>query len=272
MSYNLWNYTNSNPINFTDPTGNHPADGCGDLATALNQVNSGQPDYRGLCIVQKLMKPDPNDDINTYVAAGVAIESQLYNPGTDTRDSYNNWINKLFNPFDPYHTGLGICNISDKQMQTPFGEPIDEPGKDNHQLGLGLGDVDQELPRVAVRAMKRRILAVINNQDPKFKCTKCSVTDEFILAAHAEASNFYIKDILVLQSKPFRRTSPGGPNDVQFDWMKFFQSNHSVDFSTRHIKLFYQDIQELRKKSTDWAVPAGLNWTELQSLSNGIQP
>jgi hypothetical protein len=65
-------------------------------------------------------------------------------------------------------------------MDTVFGSLIDEPGKkDNHQLGLGLGGLNPEQSGVAVRAMKRKILAVINSPNPKYKCTECSVTDIF---------------------------------------------------------------------------------------------
>jgi hypothetical protein len=259
-------YVDGDPVNLTDPSGNGPIEECANANPLLGNVPiffGLAPDSRGLCIVEKIMDPDPSDYVNTYVAAGVAIESNFYTPWTDTRGSlyYRSDLKMHY-----YNAGLGICNITDAQMNTVRGEKI----KDYDGHGLGLPGLNQEQPVVAVRAMKRRILLVINNQDNKYKCKGCSASDIFIAAALAEGSNLFPDDIAFLRAK--YRIEPRSPNGMIFDWLKYFKVNNSLSHNLSQIKKFYNDVNELHRKNADWAVPDDINWTEIENLSNGVQP
>ena len=261
MSFNRWNYVNANPVNLTDPTGNNPMEECRvlfpeDLAVEMALVPLGViPALTGMCIVEKIMHPKAGDYLNTYTAAGVAIESNFYDPWVDTRGGLY-W---RFEPFDYYHSGLGICNISDAQMDTAFGEKIIENGEPNGHYGLGLRYFDQEYPQTAVVAMKMRLLLVIE------PCTDCSVTDIFIASALARGSNLFPSDIKILKTE--YRIKPSSPNGMTFNWALYFTRNNSRSLSSRHLRMFQTNVQELQRRSADWTVP-DVNWEEINIIIN----
>jgi len=254
-SYNLWNYTYSNPINLTDPSGHKPPvpnyEWC---VVGLLQMTfiyyDMIADIYGLCTVTKLMEPKPGDYINTYTAAGVAIQSQWYTPWVDSRGS----LYYRFQPHDFYGSGLGLCNISDAQMQTAWGKKI--PGNDG--FGLGLIGLDQEDPKVAVEAMKRRILLVTEADI----CTHCSSTDIFIAAALAQNSDLFPSNMKTLRNKYRLNPLPSDPKKTTFDWNAFFKDEGAPDHVYRQIKSFKMDVQALHDHNEDWYVP-DIDWTEI---------
>ncbi len=276
LSFNRWGYVEGNPVNFVDPTGHSATsddyppmffDGmevCFQLAhdatwLAVDQGLRTIPDFRGMCIVEKVMVPDPSDYINTYVAAGVAIESNYYTPWTDTRGSLffkiSSWLNRG-------GVGLGICNISDEQMNAIYGKPIG--GNRKNGFGLGLPGLNQENPVIAIQAMRNRITQVID------ACVNCSSTDKFIAAALAEGSNLNKDGVAILREIYQRK-----PNDsIQgiLSWNKYLLDDlKSYNHNLRQIRLFQLDIIELRKRSLDWVIPFDLNWQYIMNLGNGFE-
>jgi RHS repeat-associated protein len=273
LSFNRWIYTEGNPVNLIDPTGNDPItfeglEQCFQLAydatsLAIDNNTKTVPDFRGMCIVNYVMAPNSSDYVNTYVAAGVAIESNYYSPWVDTRGGLyfkylNPFINFLFRRNNT--AGLGICNISDEQMEGIYGKPINGSRKN---FGLGLSGLDQEDPDVAILGMRNRITQVLED------CNSCSSTDEFLVAALAEGINFN-KDSLA-ELKDLFKQDAAGPIEIRFRWLDYLKSHPtSYDHNLRQIRLFQVDILELRKMSKDWFVPGDLVWQYILNLGNGI--
>ena len=269
MSYNKWEYVYDDPINKTDPTGNFfgnldPCDlesylGASLLATWLGQL----PDYRGICIAEKNMDSGGYDYLNTYVAAGIAVQSQWYGWVKDSR----------YSPKYKYdETGLGCAQVSDIQMNTPYTEPIilkDNAGKpildSNGKVqikgyGLGLEGQDQMIPAVAVTAMWRRIRQVTD------ECTraKCSSTDIFIASALAQNSSLDWKTVK-LWTPNIKRKKSSTFAGITFDWDGIFLE--VGDFGSHfELKLFSNDVRELRKRG--WYVPQ-VDWAEIDRLKEG---
>jgi hypothetical protein len=194
------------------------------------------------------MNPIPGDALNTYVAAGVAVQSQWYNPVTDSPYSPYVLFKYLFMQGD-YNTGLGICQVSNAAMNTPYGEKIEYPNGEKKGVGLGLAGQDQTRPAVAVSAMRRRITVVTE------KCpdSKCSSTDIFIAAALAQNGDLTQSTLLYWRLN--YSTTPITPNGSKIDWKKFFEGadqegQHHARFQ---LKLFYNDAIELRNRG--WYLP-----------------
>jgi hypothetical protein len=204
------------------------------------------------------MNPIPGDALNTYVAAGVAVQSQWYNPVTDSPYSPYVLFKYLFMQGD-YNTGLGICQVSNAAMNTPYGEKIEYPNREKKGVGLGLAGQDQTRPAVAVSAMRRRITAV------KDKCpdSKCSSTDIFIAAALAQNGNLTPSDMQVWTSGKLR-LHPIDPNGITIKWADFLNGvDHYVRFQ---LKLFYNDAIELRNRG--WYLPE-IAEADISTLTTG---
>jgi hypothetical protein len=101
LSLNRWNYVHSNPVNYLDPTGKRPV--CVFWA-GWNQASiEKRVDY-----AEKIVSPNSSDEINTYVAAAIAIQCA----GRDE------WRNK--------NSGIGSAQITQNQATTKYGEAIPE--------------------------------------------------------------------------------------------------------------------------------------------------
>jgi hypothetical protein len=99
MSYNPWNYGQSNPLIYSDPTGHIPCDTDeARIGTAETYV-SRHTRQTGAVI---------EDVLNTYTAAGIAV--QCFGLAGDIVATAN--------------SGKGIGQISDKQAETPYGEKV----------------------------------------------------------------------------------------------------------------------------------------------------
>jgi len=190
------------------------------------------------------------------VAAGVAVQSQYYDPFKDARGTLYYYLQNWF--FEGYYgNGLGICGVSDAQMNTPLGDKILYPDGTKKGVGLGLAGQDQTQPAVAVAAMRNRITTSTD------KCTNCSSTDIFIAAGVAQNSDL-TPAIMQLWTPGKLRLHPSDPNGITIKWADFFNgADHHVRFQ---LKLFSNDAKELQNRG--WYVP-GIAWVEINTLTTG---
>ena len=285
MSFNLWNYVQSNPVNYTDPAGHE---------RCSNDINSRvafAKKYVNRTHAGHLIR----DEINTYTAGGVGV--QCY--GT-------NWN------LDPHNSGEGIAQISDNQIKTPYGEMVEgdrgtgllcyivrkaigdiknvtscicksydemvnEYGEGNFELE---DDHDQKDPVWAVIYMRRRIQQVADACD-----NQCTSTDKFIVAALAQngpgLTHFDLTQT-VLNKKPadirdlYRYLTPDGkvdlnrPDGITVDWSKYFKVRNNPKDTYEQLNLFAQVVFDLHvnhSQSLSWYVPADLNWNVIWNLT-----
>jgi hypothetical protein len=160
-------------------------------------------------------------------------------------------------------TGLGLCNISDAQMETDFGDRYKaKNGKKGY--GLGLYGKDQTKPRIAALALKRKIKLVIDAS----VCIDCSSTDKFIVAALGQAS-MLTPETLGEWTPTKKRVYSTVPNGTTFYWEGFFKDaeNHGQYKILRELKVFSNDVEELGKRG--WFVPGMVVFSEIKALFGG---
>jgi len=243
MSYNQWNYVQSNPINYIDPTGNLRW-GCntpwGRVATAKRYVPASA-----------------NDPVTTYTAAGIAVQCQ-------GGDSHWWW--------EKDDSGFGLAQISDNQAQTEYGKRI---GTQDNPRGFGLlcwvkkiakieddcsslcktsdemkkeygdnfADIyeleqahDQKDPKWAVVYMRRRIQMVVNACN--YGKIDCSATDKFIIAGLAQNGPGFTVDNMDRSIKT--SSNPAYLINGKIQWKAYFPSqNNEYEFKNQ-LGLFYR--------------------------------
>ena len=157
-----YSYVNNNPMRYTDPSGHDP--------------NHDRCDYYGDCL-------------SAYVKAAITTEN-----GNENR------IIKFLRFRDEYDS-IGEAQVSDIEMQTPYGEPIRNPQTHEvRKMGLGLRDkndscllglctMNQVHDNVSEWAMRRRLQMVYD------ACTGCTSTDFVMVAALAEDARFFSTDM-----------------------------------------------------------------------------
>jgi hypothetical protein len=253
LTLNRWNYVQSNPINYQDPTGNFRI-----------PCPPGWRDWEVDSRVDEAEKYvfHTSDPMNTYVAAGIAIQCA----GWD-------------NPLNP-NSGVGIAQITKNEVETELESVIplttiwgtivyqkdkegnyvyDENGNPKPEVrSYGLrkrcpnGELeparDPNDPKDAVTLMKRRIEMVTDH------CDDCTATDIYIAAALAQnGSGFtYPKMQKVPRIKPNRIKFYKNPKEINRDWFLYFEWNSIIDTKTQLIR-FDMVIVELRSRR--WIVP-----------------
>ncbi len=254
MSFNQWNYVQSNPINHQDPTGNFRIP-CNPLFTE-GAVKSRVDE------AEKYVS-STSDPMDTYTAAGIAIQCAGWDGFTA-------------------NSGKGAAQISDNQADTAYGVLI---GKRDNNRGHGLkcfipigaqddgscalcktpeeiakmsekdrkdfetnyvleGAHDQTDKRWAAIYMRRRIDVVVND------CKKCSATDKYIIAALAQnGPGFTRLNMEYLPGKDYRSEH----DDVTIDWKKYFDKPNNSDDTNVQLDRFQLVIDELKRRR--WIVP-----------------
>ncbi|RME58841.1 hypothetical protein D6779_05660 [Candidatus Parcubacteria bacterium] len=178
----------------------------------------------------------------TVVAAGIAVQSQWYLWGKDTR----NIITEARES-----SGLGYAQVSDWQMKTPI---LDGYGK--YTGGYGLPYIDQTTPKGAVQAMAARIGLVLEALAER--CPQCTGEDQLIAAALAQnGSGFYAESMMnapmedgrIAWDKVFRdfTSHPKGLAGVRQDI-----TGYQFD-TTFMLKLYLNDLRELHHRG--WELP-----------------
>jgi len=260
LSLNKWIYVEANPINYQDPTGKFriPCPASWRNVRAVNRRVDEAEKY-----VQRTF-----DEIDTYVAAGIAIQCA----GLD-------------NPLDP-NSGLGIAQVSRNQAETPWGTPIYEYMNDyeeagnltcRHQLyyinqgnkkplirGYGLrlrreqpgedGIIEKALdpndPQDAVMLMKRRITLVTN------ACVGCLATDIYIAAALAQNGPGFTH----INMRKMGKLSPDMKSEypkITRNWFGYFANDWENDHSmvNTRLQLIRFEIVIHKLINRGWFVP-----------------
>ncbi len=289
MSFNLWNYVQSNPVNYTDPSGH-------------DKCLSGEFDYRARAdFAEKYVQRKNVDILNTYTAAGIGV--QCYSLDRPYRDKYQ---------------GAGIAQITDRQVEEAYGDKVFHLGKDGKPdefdengkpivRGYGLRcwiflannctvcktrdelqatlrngqefeavykleDIHGQVKETdwAVEYMRRRIQQVLDN------CIGCNDTDRFIAAALGQNGPG-------LHPGAMRDLSIAGPNNdfrsapyLPIDWEAYFadriqrnprQGTHDTRLQ---LELFFGVARELHRRSpTGWYIPSRLNNRYIRDLNDG---
>jgi len=255
MSLNLWNYVQSNPVNYTDPTGH-------DRCWAKNEFDYvTRTDFAEGLVDRDVDGHIIRDYLNTYTAGGIGV--QCY--GTD----FNN-------PFRPGEGGEGPGQVSDKQKDTPYGQPAGDNNGDGlrcyvtHRYDCACLDKksipddyklepkhNQKDNTWAAVYMKRRIKLVTD------KCEEagCTSTDIFIAAALAQNGPGFTKQNIHDLTLPGLRKYE---DDVTINWKDYFRLPNNADDTSDQLILFTGVIKELEKRG--WYLPY-VNWNTINDLS-----
>jgi len=254
MSFNKWNYTLSNPTNYTDPSGE-----CSYLpADNIKYIEQNAGSFL-----------NKSNWLDTYTAAGIAVQC---------------WAEPLHNDDD--YDGYGPAQITNMQVSTAWGDTIEDPnGGDPRGYGLlcyiikrsipryrtviscticeneayminnyGVGNYQRETPhnqsemRWAVEYMRREIKLIL---DVCERDRKCLDTDKFIAAARGQNGPGF--NIVSMKFVPkLDHETP----DYKLDWKTFFANDNSLlDKNTRiQLTRFNQAIEGLIARN--WTVPA----------------
>ena len=278
MTFNRWNYVQSNPTNLIDPSGYR---GC------TREPPSKNSEYIETNVAPFLKKWNWLD---TYTAAGIAVQCW--------RDKWP-WT---INDDDPYGA-IGPGQITTKQAETPYGEYIENPKNPGHESdnrGYGLlcyivnkavssfavttlcvcdneksiqekvasGEyvsyreekpLDPSTMSGAVELMKRRIKLVTD----KCLAKGCSETDVYIAAALAQNGSgftiFNLDNWLLVNKNRFYDFEKG----ITIDWFEWFRSGQDID-TTEQLRRFKSATDSL----TTWYYPREVNNNTVRELIN----
>ncbi|MAT44762.1 MAG: hypothetical protein CL609_20695 [Anaerolineaceae bacterium] len=228
------------------------------------------PDYRGLKWVEENKEyfgPTPQTR-DIYVAAGMAIQSQWMSIWDqhlvdtvlkNTIDAYLRCVIITINGKRREWTrGVSPAQMDDNEYNELF-NPI------QRRLYKIFG-YDQITPRIAIKAMEKRIYGQINF------CHNCKPGDKFIIAAIAQNSQEinYEKDLNLYLNFEEKEYS----NLFNYAWREIFNSRNPKvglygirekghnNYDTRFmLALFTNDIRELIKSG--WLLPFGIESSDL---------
>jgi RHS repeat-associated protein len=291
LSLNRWNYVQSNPVNYFDPSGN--------VNCRVSEYDyAGRADFAEQYVARKNVNL-----LNTYTAAGIGV--QCLAPDKPWGDVYQ---------------GVGIAQITDKQVEEEYGVPVyhlDKNGekdeckinssgklecvirgyglrcwirigdgcticKTRDELASGLlnGQNFDDIYRLedihnqavendwAVEYMRRRIEQVMN------MCLRCTDTDLFIAAALGQNGSGLNPRAMEVLSKS-GTNNPYRPNQFDYiDWEKYFEDRIAKGFQERwdtshQLDLFFNVAWELHRRSpTGWYIPSRLNTTRIKNLAS----
>jgi len=232
-----------------------------------------------MAVAEKYGVFSSTDYMNTYTAAGLGV--QCYSVDKPWYDEYQ---------------GLGIAQITDKQVETEYGliinvgdvhrgsgvrcyipigskddgtcsvckthdEMINDYGQ-HYDAYYELEDTHNQIDVYWAQIyMRRRIQQVIDH------CNNCTSTDKFIAAALGQNGSGFdwgsANEISSVGPKlPWRKEKDGVIKwDLYFD-ERIKKEGHKGWFDTRHqLDLFANIVWRLKGKN--WAIPSDLKWNEI---------
>jgi hypothetical protein len=197
--------------------------------------------------------------------------------------------------WDETTSGQGPAQVSNKQVESPYGETIKIGGGENGfgvrcyiKVGINKNPPctycftkdeldamdengrkqytlepihDQNNINWAVIYMKRKITAVKN------KCKDCTATDTFIAAALGQGSGFTpdsMRDVSnpKIKDQQYLYVIPESQrvNNVTIDWEKYFKVRNNSRATSAEVKRFSIAVSGLSNKG--WALPSDpINWS-----------
>ena len=266
ITYNEWNYGQSNPVNHIDPSG---------YCSFIPWDNVG--------LIDEAINLEKSDWVNTYAATGVAVQcwADTFQDKLPTDDS----------------SGLGPAQVSNQQISNPYGIIINGNGaglrcyisimvrhnppcsfcftKDEKDAIPNFDNLytlepvhDQKDMDWAARYMRRRIQSVLE------ECNKCSSTDKFIAAALAQNAGFTPEDMdknVAPPSQGYRYLNADGkitesPDGTTIRWRDYLTSRNNITDTFTQIFRFHPTAVTFA--GLGWAIPNDLHHETISSLSN----
>jgi RHS repeat-associated protein len=189
ISYNSWNYVQSNPINYADPSGY-------DRASCDKEPSSS----KNIAYIENNVNLAKSDWLNTYTAAGIAVQCW--------RDKWRYDEGKRIDPdYNEDYAGFGPAQITNKGTSTLYGRWIEDPkhpGDKGYNRGYGLRcyipviylrlpkEVQFELAKSCAFCFLKKQIAGITNFDQYF------APEPIYDQRNIDAATIYLKRMLQL--------------------------------------------------------------------------
>ncbi len=255
QSLDRYSYVNNDPTGLTDPTGHRNCD----------EDGYGCPDTGGGSYAAW----------KTYIRAGIDVQNAN---GLRSRGAVYELVPLLAKipgyrgNTNPYYTGIGPAKVTDAQMETALGDPINN-GHNGYGLGMRkvscsiscpAGAADQANQDIAEVAMGRRIAL----RTKSCLINGCSATDIFLTAALAENELINPKEMdTLINGKLFQPRPTSGP--VTLQWEKWLTSPggdpNDLQKNLELIKSFETNVLQQN-------VPEGVDWDYINGLLGVHQP
>ena len=277
LSLNRWNYTESNPVNYTDPSGLIPVCPFPNDLDCLSFFGA-IPDYKGIAVVELynlLYKSFDNASADieakglhkTTVAAGIAVQSQYFDSLGVIEDGINE-LKKL------------ECISSNPIVQ----KVLRKVGGDSMGLGWAKDSQDKygdlHIMANSIRAMTERIKNGIQYCIDK----SCSDKDKLIAAGMAQNGfkmydydfNEYLQSgkLIIDWERYFSSQKPltiskilgGEDQPTKTDPINDLRAGWRYSYNTRYqLQLFTQDMIVLNSVFK-WELPPGIQTGDLWSM------
>jgi hypothetical protein len=232
------------------------------LVAWARNLDGELPNYRGIEIAETYVpKGGKFRGVDaTAIAAAIALQSQNYYKGKDSKEGVFYKLKKLSGG----SSGIGIAQITDEEM------------RDFEFEGL-----DQEDPEVALMAMAKRIRSALNALETVFG-ENISSQDMLVVAALAQNGRGFnvdeIKETLANDRFKDSDDSPdwegyftlrGEEGEPGEDWAKDVQKLKGKQFDTQiMLQLYINDLRELHDRG--WELPFGLEEGDLDEVEKTL--
>jgi hypothetical protein len=243
-------YTDNNPIRFADPSGHCSTDGddwCHHTDTGgVWHIYNGPCANNAICTRTR----------GTFARAGINYQTTF---------GYARWPFSMEKKDDKFDS-VGPAQITDYEMENPYGDSTLEGG--HEQTGLGLRDgpcngckMNQMNGNVAMLANEVRLTLRLD------VCAEngCTSTDKVIVAAFSIDEKVNVNTISqAFTNKKFRLDNPTTTTAV--DWKYFIQDQMGAKDYNDNIRLihrFTQMLQDLNNDRNGGYVPSDVDWNYL---------
>jgi len=250
QGWDRYAYAGNNPLRYTDPSGHRNCEEDGYNCPGDQKF----PTYNWYTWWAQRFAKKSGGYTSTYALAGIGVQNPV-------------WPRASWWKRDGEYSGEGIAKITDKEMETPYGERIYK-GDDYRGHGLGMLGQDQNDPEVAVEAMKLRIQLRTEVCDGK-----CTSTDIFLAAALGQNGPGFNPDNMddLVNGKVYKPRLDGSHS---LQWEEFLTNITDPDkeqFNRDMIGQFASNVLYLQDQG--WDVPNDIDWGYVYTLTiTTVQP